>query len=63
MLERYVPDTYVLAMSIDFFKTAYLRRIKPKKLADTTDGTRVALVGELTLEVKNKLAVGVLASA
>ena len=62
-LERYCPDTYLIGLTPSYFATAYLRRIKPVNLAKTTDSTRVALVGELTFDVKNFLALGVMKSA
>lgn len=58
ILDRYVPDVNILAVSLDKFKTAYLRRFKQVKLAKTHDSTRIAIVGELTLDVKTEKAIG-----
>lgn len=63
ILERYVPDTFVIATDNEYFKTAYLRRFTQEKLAKTADAIRFAVVGELTLDCYTEKAIGYLKSA
>lgn len=49
ILDRYVPDTHIVAVAIAGWKIAYLRRFKQFPLAKTADSKRIAIVGELTL--------------
>jgi len=58
ILDRYVPDANILAVALDMWETSYLRRFTQMKLAKTTDSTRVAIVGELTLDGKTQKAGG-----
>lgn len=63
ILERYVPDTFVIAVNLEYFKTAYLRRFTQERLAKTGDSKRFSVVGELTLDCNTEKAIGVLKSA
>ena len=63
ILERYVPDTYVIAVDLEYFKTAYLRRFTQERLAKTGDSKRFSVVGELTLDCGTEKAIGTLKSA
>jgi len=58
ILDRYVPSTSLFAVKLEFFRTAYLRKFKRIPLAKTSDATRVAIVGELTLDVLHEEAGG-----
>jgi len=58
ILDRYVPDANVLAVALDMWEVSYLRRFTQMKLAKTTDSTRIAIVGELTLDGKTQKAGG-----
>lgn len=58
VLDRYIPSTKMVALALEYFKTAYLRKFKKVPLAKTTDSTRVAIVGELTLDVLEEKAGG-----
>jgi hypothetical protein len=58
ILDRYVPATSLFAVKLEMFKAAYLRRFKRVPLAKTSDSTRVAIVGEVTLDVYSELAGG-----
>ena len=63
VLDRYVPDTTILAVDISGWKTAYLRRFKQFPLAKVSDSTRAAIVGELTLDAKTeKMGAKIVAS-
>lgn len=56
ILDRYVPDANIIGVKLEYFKTAYLRRFKMFKLAKTSDATRMAIVGELTLDARTEKA-------
>lgn len=58
ILDRYVPDANILALSLDMWEISYLRRFTQMKLAKTTDSTRIAVIGELTLDCKTEKAGG-----
>jgi len=58
ILDRYVPDANILAVALDMWEVSYLRRFTQIKLAKTTDSTRIAIVGELTLDGKTEKAGG-----
>jgi hypothetical protein len=58
ILDRYVPDANILAVALDMWEVSYLRRFTQMKLAKTTDSTRIAIVGELTLDGKTQKAGG-----
>lgn len=58
ILDRYVPDANVLAVALEMWEVSYLRRFTQMKLAKTTDSTRIAIVGELTLDGKTEKAGG-----
>jgi len=58
ILDRYVPDANILAVALDMWEVSYLRRFTQMKLAKTTDSTRIAIVGELTLDGKTEKAGG-----
>lgn len=58
ILDRYVPDANILAVALDMWEVSYLRRFQQFKLAKTTDSTRIAIVGELTLDGKTEKAGG-----
>jgi len=58
ILDRYVPDANILAVALDMWEVSYLRRFTQFKLAKTTDSTRIAIVGELTLDGKTEKAGG-----
>jgi len=62
ILERYVPDTHVIAVALDYFKTAYLSKFMQEPLAKISDSMRFAVVGELTLDFYTEKAVGLLIS-
>ena len=49
ILDRYVPDNFILAVVRSGFRTSYLRRFNQFPLAKTSDSKRVAVLGELTL--------------
>lgn len=63
ILERYVPDTYVIAVDLEYFQTAYFRRFTQERLAKTGDSKRFSVVGELTLDCHTEKAIGTLKSA
>lgn len=54
ILDRYVPDANIIALALDMWEVCYLRRFTQYKLAKTTDSTRIAIVGELTLDGKTQ---------
>ena len=58
ILDRYVPDANILGLSIDHFQTSYLRRFKQTPLAKVSDSTRIAIIGELTLDARTQKAGG-----
>jgi hypothetical protein len=58
ILDRYVPDANILAVALEMWEVSYLRRFTQIKLAKTTDSTRIAIVGELTLDGKTEKAGG-----
>jgi hypothetical protein len=58
ILDRYVPDANILAVELGMWEVSYLRRFTQTKLAKTTDSTRIAIVGELTLDGKTQKAGG-----
>lgn len=58
ILDRYVPDANILAVALDMWEVSYLRRFMKTPLAKTTDSTRVAIVGELTLDGKTQKGGG-----
>jgi len=49
VLNRYVPDSTILAVNINSWKVAYLRSFSQFELAKTADSKRWAIVGELSL--------------
>lgn len=58
ILDRYVPSTKLFAIKKEMFRSAYLRKFKRVPLAKTSDATRVAIVGELTLDALQEGAGG-----
>lgn len=60
ILDRYVPDDTILFLALDMIDISYLRPFQHKKLAKTTDSTRIAIIGELTLDMKTEKAGGML---
>lgn len=58
ILDRYVPNVNILAVSLDMWEVSYLRRFQRFNLAKVTDSDRVAMVGELTLDGKTEKAGG-----
>ena len=58
ILERYVPDTHIVAIDPEFLRTGYLRRFTQMPLAKTADSIRFAVVGELTLDYYSEKAIG-----
>jgi hypothetical protein len=57
-LDPFMPAAQVLAMQKDMVKIAMLRQIKTVDVATVGDAKRGALVGELTVEVRNEAALG-----
>jgi hypothetical protein len=58
VLDRYVPDTSVLAVAIEGWRVAYLDRFQQIELAKTTDGRQISIVGEMTLKYDSELFGG-----
>jgi energy-coupling factor transporter ATP-binding protein EcfA2 len=58
ILDRYVTDATLLAVALDMVEVSYLRRFSQFKLAKTNDSTQVAIVGELTLDMRTEKAAG-----
>jgi hypothetical protein len=58
VLDRYVPDNYLFAVKMDYFKTAYLDSFQTTPLAKTSDSMETAIVGELTLDIRSEKAGG-----
>jgi hypothetical protein len=50
ILDRYVPDTTILALRLEGWRVAYLRPFTQFPLAKVADSHRNAIVGELTLQ-------------
>ena len=55
-----MPDANIIALALDMWEVAYLRRFQEKRLAVTNDSTQVAIVGELTLDGKTQKAGGII---
>lgn len=58
ILDRYVPSTNIIAIQKDKLEISYLRRFMQMPLAKTTDSERIAIVGELTLDMATEKAGG-----
>ena len=57
-LDAYMTTSVVAAVERDLLKVAVLRGISPQDVATVGDAKRAALVGELTLEVRNEAGCG-----
>tara|TARA_R110002051_G_scaffold204723_1_gene270814 strand:- start:7425 stop:8348 length:924 start_codon:yes stop_codon:yes gene_type:complete len=63
VLDRYVPDVNIIAVDIEMWSTAYLRRFKQQKLAKVSDGTNFVIVGELTLDGKTEKGAAIITAS
>lgn len=57
-LDPFMPSDQLLALQKDMCKVGVLRGIKQSEVATVGDAKRGALVGEMTLEVRNEAALG-----
>lgn len=51
---RMLPNTTILILDEDLWKTCFLRNFAVKELNDNTDGAKKVIIGELTLEAKSE---------
>jgi hypothetical protein len=55
-LHRYMRANLVLGIDPEYWKIAWLRRVKEEPLAKTGDGEKRQILGEFTLVAANPLA-------